>query len=73
MTVTIPTTDWQGRLGDDGQPDRAHAGLALKCPGCDTWCGFVARVIDRDGNMTPGFVCPATDCTFNEHVTLEGW
>lgn len=73
MTVTIPTTDWQGGTLANGSPDRMSFRTAIFCPKCGSYYSLRAHLIDHDGTVRPSFECPFLDCTFNEHITLEGW
>ena len=64
MTVTIPTTDWQG-MTFGGKPERTSSLVTLECPMCRLRCSLADHSIDRDGLVTPSLVCPAGDCTFH--------
>ena len=45
----------------------------VSCPTCGKTASLSGHDIDAAGKVTPSLVCPYNDCTFHEHVELEGW
>jgi len=58
-------------------------GATFKCPDCggEALLGGVydedsdagGHMIDADGNVSPGVVCPFPGCEFHQNITLIGW
>jgi len=58
--ASIPKTHWK-KVGSE---------VVVTCPGCNLKA-YLDHDVAADGTVTPSLDCP--ECSFHEHVKLEGW
>lgn len=67
--ITIPKNKWSTQMvGGRVKTLRVF----VECPGCHTVAPLNHDVAD-DGTVSPSLDCPFDDCSFHDHVKLEGW